>query len=315
MGLDLLDTPVRMTWDFPDCATGQTASRLPAIASRIVEGGVFFVTLQGRPLLHSIAEEVLTILGRSCQLNVSSRGSLDELARLKFLPKTGCQVLLDVSGFIDAAHGVDMARLLAVVQSLRKQACEPAFALTPLRDNLCNIPHLLRFCSEHQIAKLKLPNAHIGDSFHDYSSADLPRWQDLVNFRKVWLDFKEGPGQLPALEIHDLFLWEIMTPGQQQSRGEYGGCQAGNSLCHIDIHGVVHPCAAWPQPLGRLPDQSLEDIWAGRDRLAVRERIVRVPEGCHGCSDHDVCFGGCRGLAFHLNKSEGERDLLCSGPR
>jgi radical SAM protein with 4Fe4S-binding SPASM domain len=106
-----------------------------------------------------------------------------------------------------------------------------------------------------------------------------------------------------------------MTPGQQQNRSEYGGCQAGNSLGHVDTQGVVHPCAAWPQPLGQLPDQTLEDVWAGAQRLAVREHISRTPEGCHDCTDLGLCFGGCRGLAFHLNRSKGERDLMCSGSR
>ncbi len=75
--------------------------------------------------------------------------------------------------FPDADHGVDTSRLLAVVQSFRFQACEPVFALIPLPNNLCNIQDLVRFCNEHQVARLKLPNAHIGDSFHTYSSADL----------------------------------------------------------------------------------------------------------------------------------------------
>ncbi|MDH3454219.1 MAG: hypothetical protein OEL80_03655, partial [Desulfuromonadales bacterium] len=90
MGLDLLDTPVRLTWDFPDAAKGQTDSRLPAIASRIVDGGVFFVTLQGRPLLHPAADAVLNILGGACQLMLSCRGNAAEVARLSQLPRAGC---------------------------------------------------------------------------------------------------------------------------------------------------------------------------------------------------------------------------------
>jgi len=315
MGLDLLDTPVRLTWDISDDETGPAALCLPTIASTIVDGGVFFVTLQGRPLLHPGFEEVLEVLDGGCQLTIFCCGNSDELARLKQLPRISGQILLDVSGFIDEDHGVDAGRLLAAVESLRQLTYEPVLALTPLRNNLSKIPELLRFCSEHDIAKLKLPNAHIGDTFQAYSTLDLPRWQDLDNFRKVWLDFMKNPCQLPALEIHDLFLWEIMTPGKQQNRSEYGGCQAGNSLSHVDSLGVVHPCAAWPQPLGKLPEQSLEAIWSGRERMIVRERIALVADGCHGCRDLDVCFGGCRGLAFHLNRSEGERDLMCSGPR
>lgn len=315
MGLDLLDTPIRLTWDFPDDETGQMDTCLPAIAGRVADGGVFFVTLQGSPLLHPAVDEVLNILDGNCRILISCCGSSDELECLAQLPQTGYQLLLDTAGFIDVNQRVDTGRLLDVVRILRQRGCEPVLTLMPLRNNLCNIPCLLRFCSEHQITKFKLPNAHIGDSVHDYSTADLCRWQDLDHFRKIWLEFTKESCQLPIMEIHDLFLWEIMTPGQQQNRSEYGGCQAGNSLSHVDCQGVVHPCAAWPQPLGKLPDQSLADIWAGRERLAVREHIAKTPEGCHDCSDLGICFGGCRGLAFHLNRSGDERDLMCSGPR
>lgn len=320
MGLDLLDTPVRLTWDFPaivseDRAIGQSGVSLPAIANSIVDGGVFFVTLQNDPLLHAAVGEVLDILAGGCQLLISCRGSSEELTRLAQLPQAGYQLLLDTSDFIDVKHKLDSDKLNTTVQALRQLEYEPVISLMPLQDNLCNIPDLLRFCSAHQISKFKLPNAHIGDSVHTYSTDDLPRWQDLDSFRKSWLEFVKEPCKLPAMEIHDLFLWEIMTPGQQQNRSEYGGCQAGNSLGHIDGRGVVHPCAAWPQPLGKLPDQPLEDVWAGRERLAVREHIAQTPGGCLGCRDIDICFGGCRGLAFHLNRSEKERDLMCSGPR
>ncbi len=320
MGLDLLDTPVRLTWDFPaivsgERATGQTGVNLPAIANSIVAGGVFFVTLQNSPLLHPAVGEVLDILAGGCQLLISCCGSSEELTRLAQLPQAGYQLILDTSGFIDTRYKLDRDSLLTTVQALRQLGYEPVLSLMPLQNNLRNIPELLSFCNAYQVAKFKLPNAHIGDSVHNYSTDDLPRWQDLDSFRKLWLEFVKEPCKLPAMEIHDLFLWEIMTPGQQQNRSEYGGCQAGNSLGHVDCRGVVHPCAAWPQPLGLMPDQLLEDIWAGHERLAVREHIAQVPDGCHGCSDIDICFGGCRGLAFHLNRSEKERDLMCSGPR
>ncbi len=315
MGLDLLDTPVRLTWDFPDDATGQQGPSMPAVAMAVMDAGVFFVTLQGRPLLHPAIDEVLEILGGGCQLLLTCCGSQDELTRLAQLSPSGVQLLLNITSFARDEEKIDLNHLLKVVLALREFGYEPHIAFTPLRENLNNIPELLSFCSEQKIPKFKLPNAHIGDSFHDYSAEQLPRWQDLEAFRETWKGFVESGCSLPEMEIHDLFLWEIMTPGQMQNRAEYGGCQAGNSLSHVDCHGVVHPCAAWPQPLGRLPEQSLEEIWNSSERFAVCESIAQSPEGCHECSDLDICFGGCRGLARNLNRSAGERDLMCSGPR
>lgn len=315
MGLDLLDTPVRMTWDVPDVAAGSDGPSLPAVAESILDAGVFFVTLQGRPLLHPAIGDLLNVLTGGCQLLLTCCGSQEELSRLKRLSPSGVQLLLNITSFAGAEKKIDPDHLLTVVHELRKSGHEPHLALTPLRKNLSEIPDLLRFCSDHGIPKFKLPNAHIGDSFHDYSSEELPRWPDLESFRQTWSDFLAAGSRLPDMEIHDLFLWEIMTPDQKQNRAEYGGCQAGNSLGHVDCRGVVHPCAAWPEPLGLLPGQSLQDIWGGTERSAVRELIAQMPQGCHGCSDLDICFGGCRGLARTLNPSAGERDLMCSGPR
>lgn len=313
MSLDHLDTPVRLTWDFPGLAEPSGVD-LSGIARRIAEGGAFYVTLQGRPLKHPQLVEILAGL-QGCQQFITCGGDVEELVSLAGLSGSSCQLLLDLSGFVTDHGTVSTARLAEVVHGLRDVGFEPIPCLTPLRKNLCVIPALLRFCDQYGIARFKLPNAHIGDSFHEYSADDLPRWQDLENFRETWDVFATGAPEIPEMEIHDLFLWEIMTPGQQQNRSEYGGCQAANSLGHVDCHGVVHPCAAWPRPLGRLPEQSLEEIWSGGERMAVRNHIAASPKGCDGCNALDICFGGCRGLAFHLNKSAGERDLMCSGPR
>lgn len=313
MSLDLLDSPVRLTWDCPGEGGGLSDKQLPEVARKIARAGLFFVTLQGRPLLCRSVAEVCDILSGS-QLLLTCQGSTAELHVLAELPKIGCQLLLDLTSL--TLHGeLDKEALAGVVDALRRQGYEPVLAMTPLRKNLNIIPDLIQFCSRFGIAKFKLPNAHIGDSFHGYSPEQLPRWQDLAGFRGVWAEFARVTDSFPDMEIHDLFLWEIMTPDMQQNRSEYGGCQAANSLGHVDIQGVVHPCAAWPRPLGCLLDQDLEDIWSGQERYEVCRKISETPEGCQGCQDLGVCFGGCRGLAVHLSQSAGERDLMCAGPR
>jgi len=313
MAAEWLETPVRLTWEFPDAHPSHGVD-LPAIAGCIAEGGVFYVTLLGRPLCHPRLVDVLDRLGY-CQQLITCGGGPEELSALAALPAGSRRVLLDLSGFITDDGQIAAPGITEAITRLREAGSEPLPSLVPLRKNLRLIPDLLRLCGEQGLTGFKLPNAHIGDSFHRYSDEDLPRWQDLEAFRALWADRVSVGLRLPALEIHDLFLWEIMTPEQQQNRSEYGGCQAADSLGHVDHQGVVHPCAAWPQPLGRLPEQSLETIWAGPERMAVRQHVARPPAGCAGCRDAGLCFGGCRGLAFHFNHAAGERDLMCPGPR
>jgi GeoRSP system SPASM domain protein len=314
--LDLLDTPLRLSWDLPapaDCADGQ---ELRQTAEAIAAGGVFLVSLLGRPLLHASLGLVLeSLAGRSLQLVCAgSEGELRALERLR-LPRAGVQLLLDVGAFLDSVGSCDRAAFTAAIEALRGQGCEPLPVLTPTRHNLNKIGELIAFCAEFGLAGFKLSNAHIDDSVDAAGAELLPCAADLESFRKAWQRDAAGLSPLPALEIHDLFLWQIMTPGEQQNRSEYEGCQAGNSLGHVDRNGVVHPCAAWPQPLGDLRHSSLADIWSDRGRHAVRAAIAQVPSGCAGCRDLAICHGGCRGLSRLFNRAAGERDLLCSGRR
>ena len=311
MAFDLLDAPVRLTWDLTQDSRGD----LGAVAGAIAEAGVFYVTLQGEPLLRpEIADVVDALAAGGCQVLLVCGGSDAELSRLAGLKLKIQRVLLDISGFVTAA-GVDQEALLGAVELLRQAGHEPTLMLTPLRGNLSYIPDLLGFCRVHAVTRFKLSNASIGASFHRYPSEELPRPADLASFRRLWHALPPDEREGPQLEIHDLFLWEIMTPGEQQARSEYGGCQAGNSLGHVDVHGNVYPCAAWPEPLGRLPAQQLENIWAGAARLAVRDHLAALPQGCAGCAVAETCLGGCRGLACFLNREQGERDLMCPSPR
>ena len=313
MSLSRLDTPVRLTWDFP---LEHRANRevLREIARQVSSAGVFFVSLQQRPLRYRFLNDIVSELF-GAQISLECGADHDEMIMVQKVSGKYQRVLLDLSGFILPDNSIDASRFAEVVKSFDNLGIEPLPFLTPLRTNLELLPDLIRLCSQHHLTGFKLPNAHIGENFKEYSPAELPRAKDLVRFRTLWHDFLNQSPTLPEMEIHDLFLWEIMTPGQQKSRSEYGGCQAANSLAHVDHRGIVHPCAAWPEPLGQLPQQSLEEIWAGPRRQSLCDHIAKTPDGCIGCTDLNTCFGGCRGLGFHLNRQNGERDLMCFGPR
>lgn len=315
MGLDLLDTPVRLTWDLHGPGEPLPTTAMAVIAGRIAEAGVFFVTLEERPLAHPHISALLAVLAEGgCRVQAVCAGSDEELAALERLAPAPLAVQLDAAAFLRGAD-VDELRLQSVLDRLRRSGIEPALRLTPLAANLPAIPALLRFCAAQGIGSFKLPNARIGDTFPSNPPGELPRWPALDAFREIWAEQAPSLPESLRLEIHDRFLWEIITPGHEQARSEYGGCQAANSLGHVDAAGTVHPCAAWPQPLGSLRGASLDEIWQSPRRLAVRECVAGSPAGCLGCRDYAICFGGCRGLGELLNQECGGRDLMCRAPR
>jgi GeoRSP system SPASM domain protein len=315
MSLDLLDTPVRLTWDLHGPGEPLAVVQLLAVAERIAAGGVFFVTLEERPLAHPAIRELLaTLTAGGCQVQVVCAGSEPELAVLAdgSLPLAALQ--LDVAAFL--AHGtLDETRLCDTLTRLRQGGVEPSLGLIPLKSNLPVIPRLLAFCRDFGVRRFKLPNARIGDTFQSVIPEQLPRWPELSVFREEWARQMPILPDSPQLEIHDRFLWEIMTPNCEQARGEYGGCQAANSLGHVDAAGTVYACAAWPEVLGSLLSASLDEIWQSSRRMGVRARIGLVPAGCVGCRDYLLCFGGCRGLGEVLGQVTGGRDLMCRAPR
>ena len=282
------------------------------IAAALSEAGVFFVTLDRRPLLHPAVDDVLRILSQGGIRILATVGGAEEISSLNpQLPLSA--LLLDAAPFL-GPEPTDFSRLGEAVDAVRARGCEPALFLVPQRDNLSYVPGLLSFCRERGIGRIKLPNTPVDDSFLLSSAARLPRPEDLERLKSALGEDPCARHQGLSLEVHDLFLWEVLFPGRQDGRSEYGGCQGGNSIAHVDVRGIVHPCSSWPSPLGSLLHASLADIWEGDERHRIRSEIASVPKGCIGCRDYRLCLGGCRGLALSLN-CRGGRDPLCSGLR
>ncbi len=74
MAIDLLDTPLRVTWDLHDENGAAAPATVRQVAEELVAAGVFFVTLERQPLCHPAIAEILSILqAGGCQTSVVSR--------------------------------------------------------------------------------------------------------------------------------------------------------------------------------------------------------------------------------------------------
>lgn len=308
MSLDLLDTPLRVTWDLfsgDDCLS---ATELRRIAVRLGEGGVFFVTLQSGAARHAAIEEIVAVLTEgSVQVSLVARPA--EVSALG-AGLNLADLFIDAGGWLDGT--VADEELEGALGSGRDKGFSPSLTAVPLASRLVRLPDLLAFCAEHGVGRLKLPNISADGSLNPPGRADLPTPGDFAELREAVSD----PASLRhgvALEVHDLFLWEILSRGDAD-RGEFGGCQAANSLAHVDARGDVTPCSSWPLRLGSLRENSLMEIWQGELRHRVRQDIAHLPDGCAGCRDLPLCFGGCRGLATVFGDRDA-RDPGCAGRR
>ena len=312
MGISQLDNPVRVTWDLSGDHYRMAESVVDTVLQRLLDARPFFVALEQSPLLHPACGNILGSLSeRGVQLTLFCTGREDELDNISVVNGYDPTILLRLEPFLSGKP--DLERLEHVVGRLRDAGHNPGFCLTPLKSNIRFLPILLDFAKGLEIPCFKLPNVRIDANFQQAGEAEILRPEDLSEIKRLLPDMSASIEAI-NLEIHDLFLWELLAPGSKESRSEYGGCQAANSLAHINHDASVFPCVSWPRSLGSLLGQSFADIWASDACRQVRQSIAAAPAGCSGCRDYQVCFGGCRGLSDTYD-TEGGLDPMCNGPR
>lgn len=315
MTIARLDTPLRVTWDLSGTARGISPTAALTVATRLVDAGLFYVTLLAHPLAHPAIAGILAVLSEGgIEVQATFCGTDAEwqgVARLESLP----EIYVDAGEFLLSGAEEEWSALRRVLERLRDVGAHPSLLMVPDRERLPLLPQLCTFSRSVGVTRIKLPNTPVDASFPERGTAFLPEIAQLAALRAVVTDPVALRGGL-TLEVHDLFLWEILFPGERESgRSEYGGCQAANSLAHIDAVGMVHPCSSWPNPLGSLLEMPFAEIWQRGGRSVILAKIAKIPVGCVGCSEYACCFGGCRGLVETLGTTDDGRDLLCSGRR
>ncbi len=307
-----VDTPLRVHWFIPPAAVALSPEKLRLIATRLVSGGVFELLLDGYPLAHDALGDVLSILRPAgIRITLVSGASSSETAGASRLDAP-IPLLLDLNRLV-TAQAPNLSLSAKALEAHRSLGLDPGLVLCLLRPWLPLLRPLLSWALEQQVPLFKLPNIPLDARFrHDFEQ-QICRASDLGQLRsELDSEFVRSIADL-KMQIHDLFLWELLS-GQPDNRMEYSGCQAANTLAYIDAQGNVHPCASWPLSFGSLLQQSLPELWSSALREQCRQYIAQPPKGCHGCADWGICFGGCRGLS-QLHTSQSGRDLWCDAPR
>ncbi|PLX93995.1 MAG: hypothetical protein C0621_06280, partial [Desulfuromonas sp.] len=298
MSLDLLDAPLRVTWNLFAGTTPAPSKTVRQVVRRLADAGVFFVSLESGALNHPDASSVVATLSRGgCQVILGCHGDPQEISSLP----TGWPVTLqlDVQS-VFAEDRINPARLRSLITAVRNKKYEPIVSVVPTPQTLPLIPELLALCRQERIKKVKLPNTPL--SLSDDPSTERLTAEDIVRFSSQCDHEGERFREEIDLEVHDLFIWEVFFPDRDGGRSEYGGCQAANSLGHVDGEGNLYPCSSWPERLGSLLRDSIQDLWQSPLRYRIRDEIDKMPEGCAGCKALSLCLGGCRGLGRFVGR-------------
>ena len=188
-----------------------------------------------------------------------------------------------------------------------------AIAFTPDEDTIGALPAVLEEFAESGARELRLLNVNAVRAVAARGHVPVPRAGQV---REACDEIAGSPVDLAGktLVVHDYFLWSALRerfPAAVGERVEFGGCQAGASLVHVDWDGNVYPCDSLPIRLGNLLETPFDRIWRSPARERVFAAIRATPGACERCGAYGGCLGGCRGLAHAAGGSFDAPDPSC----
>ena len=141
--------------------------------------------------------------------------------------------------------------------------------------------HFARYCPTHGDTDQNIPP-------DEYRKLLENMWQvyDELNWSDTIFHLKDH-------------LWQALLyeKGELKPKNDgivYGGCHCGVSHMTILEDGTVYACRRMESPIGKVPDQSLSEIFFGKE-LGKYRQIEQI-DGCKDCELLHYCRG-CRAVA------------------
>lgn len=282
-----------------------------------------FVLSGGDPLLHPHLHEVLGEIARR-GLETTLLGNAEGLdaaaaAALRAAGVTSFQASLDgLEATHDAIRGAgSFGATLEGFDRLAAAGVRTAVMATVHRENLEDLPALAELVARRGIGTFAFARAvALGRGRElDLDIAPLEYRAFLVGMRETERRL-EGEGRatrFPRKEhLFTLLLHELgelrLVPGSRPGKTT-GGCHMGGSFLVLLPDGTAMACRRFPSPIGRVPDQSLAELFLASPEMAAYRR-VRDYEKCGRCELLLACRG-CPAVAWGRSGSHRAPDPQC----
>lgn len=130
-----------------------------------------------------------------------------------------------------------------------------------------------------------------------------------LEYREILLHVLEEYRRLQEKGVRTIFgrkehLWKLLYTElglwrpfpTKKEKIIYNGCSVGINLLTILSDGTVYSCRRVPIPIGKVPEQSLLEIFLNSEGLNTLRQEEKI-EVCNQCELWQFCRG-CRGVAF-----------------
>lgn len=200
---------------------------------------------------------------------------------------------------------------IEAMKILKKAKIHPTIMMTVSKANAKEIPDLIEWLAENTVADMI--------SFARYcpTHADVDNMMSADDYKafleSVWRVYnKYKKAKRPVLTFKD-HLWKpfLFEKGLMSIEGESAlimdGCHCGISGLCVLADRTVYACRRMYSPVGKVPDQSIYDIFISNEM--ERYRQWDKIEKCKDCKLLNYCRG-CRAVAYGATK-----DFLSADPQ
>lgn len=283
------------------------------IIKKLSDAGVFQIGFTGgEPTLRKDIHELMRFTESvGCVCNLTTNGWALNTEFVKEMVATGirqCQVSLD--SFNEEIHDKlrgkgSLQRVICSIELLQKHNINVGIDCVISTNNIADIPNMIKECEKRKIKYVTLIKLKKGDLAESVFKALVPSYADYGRLIDS-LCYRKNELPNVTIDCASISNLQYTLKDSELKSIPTAGCPVGHNLVCIAPNGDVYPCAALMLDkfkLGNILVDNFKELWKNNETLKNLRNIKTLVEGkCSSCKRLDFCRGGCRGIAYTLNR-------------
>jgi len=179
------------------------------------------------------------------------------------------------------------------------------FSMTPTPDNMENIVEMIDFSIKNGARRLHINRYCPAGRATRYGDFDVEKFYEQIDkayghFSRLFMNARRSSKPLDfSIDVAGDFSLSIFRKNKKFN------CGLKSTLLSIEANGDVYPCSALHVPemlLGNIHRESLEEIYKKESSVCCPGTVDEMDD-CKDCRVRYFCGGGCRALAYYINRN------------